>query len=235
MLRPALLVTVLASALGLQAQATSLVEDEVSLYPLQVETELAALEAIGGEMALAEHDGKRGLRVVEAPGTSSGARVLLLDSEMADGTIEIELSGDRRPDAPPEMRGFVGVIFHYEEIAEGEVGYECFYLRPTNGRAEDQLRRNHATQYTASPDWPWYRLREEHPGRYESYVDLVPGAWTKLRIELEGRSARLFVHDAEQPALIVSERLGKTIGGSVALMIGTGTEAFFRDVKITRR
>ena|SRR5258708_28541659 len=42
------------------------------------------------------------------------------------------------------------------------------------GRADDQLRRNHSTQYISEPEWPWPRLRSEAPGVYESYVDLVP-------------------------------------------------------------
>jgi hypothetical protein len=46
-------------------------------------------------------------------------------------------------------------------------------LRPTNGRADDQVRRNHSTQYISYPDFPWYRLREETPGMYESYSDSI--------------------------------------------------------------
>jgi hypothetical protein len=38
---------------------------------------------------------------------------------------------------------------------------------------------------------------------YESYVDLQPGVWTEYRIQVEDRKARLYVHGAEQPCLIV--------------------------------
>ena len=55
-----------------------------------------------------------------------------------------------------------------------------FLLRPTNGRAEDQPRRNHSTQYVSEPDFPWQRLRQENPGVYETYTDLQPGVWTKI-------------------------------------------------------
>jgi len=76
-------------------------------------------------------------------------------------------------------------------------------------------------------------LREETPGLYESYVDLVPGEWTKLRIEVEGTKARLFVHGAEQPVLVVNDlKLGNT-RGAVALWIGLGTEAFFSNLVIS--
>jgi hypothetical protein len=49
--------------------------------------------------------------------------------------------------------------------------------------------RNHSTQYTAFPAFPWHKLRNENPGVYESYVDLVPGEWTHVKIEVDGTQA----------------------------------------------
>ena len=111
--------------------------------------------------------------------------------------------------------------------------YDAFYLRPTNGRAEDQERRNHAAQYIAHPQWPWMRLRQETPSRYESYVDLVPGAWTRVRIEVRGAQARLFVHDQPQPTLVVNDvKSGATARGAIALWIDAGTIAHFRNLRV---
>lgn len=42
-----------------------------------------------------------------------------------------------------------------------EAKLEAIYLRPTNGRADDQLRRNHAVQYISHPEHLWERLRAE--------------------------------------------------------------------------
>jgi hypothetical protein len=78
--------------------------------------------------------------------------------------------------------------------------YEYIYIRPTNGRADDQVRRNHSTQYSSYPEFDFVRLRRESPEKYESYVDLQSGEWTKFKIEVEGPKARLYIHDAEQPA-----------------------------------
>ena len=72
------------------------------------------------------------------------------------------------PGAFEGTRGFVGIAFRLQNDMRT---YDAFYLRPTNGRADDQERRNHATQYISHPDWPWFRLRKETPSRYESYVD----------------------------------------------------------------
>jgi len=113
--------------------------------------------------------------------------------------------------------------------------YEYIYLRPTNGRVEDQVRRNHATQYGAHPEYDFARLRKEAPEKYESYVDLEPGVWTKMRIEVEGTKARLYVHGAEQPCLVVNDmKLGDT-EGAVALWVGPGTEGYFSGFKINAK
>jgi hypothetical protein len=77
----------------------------------------------------------------------------------------------------------------------GRFGIRVFYLRPTNGRADDQVRRNHSAQYISSPEFPWYLLRKEFPEKYESYF--VPGEWTKMRIEVKGNRATLSVSGAD--------------------------------------
>jgi len=113
--------------------------------------------------------------------------------------------------------------------------YECFYLRPTNARADNQLRRNHSIQYISHPEYPWYRLRKESPGLYESYVDLVPGEWTKVKIEVADQTARLYVHDAEQPCLIVNDFKKRAPEGKIALWLHSSTLARYRNLVITSK
>jgi hypothetical protein len=128
-------------------------------------------------------------------------------------------------------RGFVGIAF---PLQPDNHTYDAFYIRPTNGRAEDQERRNHAVQYISHPAWTWSRLRTETPSKYESYVDLVPGVWTKVKIDVRGTQGRLFVHDHEHPTLIVNDiKTGAQAKGSVALWIDSGTIAHFRNVRVT--
>lgn len=151
-------------------------------------------------------------------------------TDFANGSIEAEIAGAPAPDAAAGARGFVGIAFRLQPDRET---YDAFYLRPTNGRADDQERRNHSAQYISHPDWTWDRMRRETPSRYESYVDLEPGVWTKIRIEVRGDTARLFVHGQRQPTLIVNDvKTGKTARGAVALWINPGTVAHFRDVRI---
>jgi hypothetical protein len=78
------------------------------------------------------------------------------------------------------------------------------------------------------------RFREESPGKYESYVDLVPGQWTRIRIEVAGSRAQLYVHDAVQPTLIVNDlKTGSGKRGAVALWLDVGTVAHFRNLRVT--
>jgi hypothetical protein len=149
----------------------------------------------------------------------------------ANGTIEAEIAGEPAPGAGEGARGFVGLAFRVQNDLRT---YDAFYLRPTNGRAEDQARRNHAAQYISHPDWPWFRLREETPSKYEAYVDLVAGVWTRIRIEVQGERARLYVHDQEQPTLIVNDlKTGTQGSGGVALWLDVSTVAHFRGLTVT--
>jgi hypothetical protein len=87
--------------------------------------------------------------------------------------------------------------------------FECFYIRPKNGRSEDQLQRKHSTQYISIPGFPWDKLRSETPGKYESYVDPLPGLWTKIKIQVVGQTASLFVNGAAS-----GERRNRAVGGA---------------------
>ena len=72
------------------------------------------------------------------------------------------------------------------------------------------------------------------PEKYEAYVDLVPGAWTKIKIEVRGEQARLYVHDQPQPTLVINDvKSGAKGSGAIALWAGPGTVAHFRNVKVT--
>jgi len=130
-------------------------------------------------------------------------------------------------------RGFIGIAFRVRHTEP--ISYEGFYLRPANGRAEDQLRRNHSAQYIAHPDFGWNKLRSENPGVYESYVDLVPGEWTKVKILVSGQEGRLYVNDAEQPCLIVKDLKHGVTEGPIALWLDGGTDAHFRNLVVTHK
>lgn len=174
------------------------------------------------------YHGKSALKLVQKTENADGFAIVR-GTAFRNGVIEVEVSGAPGKGAGDQARGFIGVGFRVQ--GDG-ARFENIYIRPTNGRADDQLRRNHSLQYESIPDWPWHRLRESSPGVYESYADLVTGEWTRLRIVVHGTNASLFVGDAAQPSLVVHDlKLGDS-EGAVALWVGPGTEGYFRDLKI---
>ena len=187
------------------------------------------LELLGAVAEPTRFQEREAIRLLEADSSRGGGMAVLEGMTFQDGTIEVDVAGRRGPYAVPDDRGFIGVAFR---IRPGGERYEYIYLRPDNGRALDQVRRNHSTQYASHPEFPFARLRKESPERYESYVDLVPGAWTRMRVDVAGTTARLFVHDAPEPALVVTDLKLGVAGGSVALWIGPGTEGFFSNLRI---
>lgn len=177
--------------------------------------------------------GKAGVRLVD-PGNPNFSQVTyakIKNLRFQNGTIELEMAGKPLATAGEGARGFVGIAFR---IADDDSKFECIYLRPTNGRAEEQVRRNHSVQYISYPDLPWEKSRKETPEKYESYVDLVVGEWTKVKIEVQGDKARLYVHGASQPSLIVNDlKHGPAQEGAIALWIGPGTDAHFTNLVVT--
>ncbi|MCH5717117.1 hypothetical protein [Niabella hibiscisoli] len=202
------------------------------LYPL---TDTQHLEALNVAVQAGVLKQQRSVKVTDIDREAdTELRIAKLEkSYFHNGTIEVELAGQPMKNASEGARGFVGIAFR---IDSSNAGFECFYLRPTNGRAADQVRRNHSAQYISYPEFPWYKLRKDFPEKYESYVDLEVGIWTKIKIEVQGNTAKLFVHNANQPTLIVSDlKHGADAKGSIGLWIGPGTEAYFRNLVITKK
>ena len=188
------------------------------------------LQAVNVEFSKEKYNGIDALKVMPKQTETEAKFVKLSDVSFTNGTIMVDVAGKRAKSAGRNARGFVGVVFR---VDQDNSGFELFYIRPTNGRAEDQLRRNHSVQYTSFPDYPWHKLRKETPGKYETYADLVEGEWTKLKIEVKGDKARLYVGDAAQPTLLVNDlKLGTGQEGAIGLWVGPGTEAYFANLTV---
>jgi 3-keto-disaccharide hydrolase len=205
---------------GTQAQTISLESlDHMKLVNVKAET--------------TTFKGRKALQVRDAAvaGTGDEGRLVILQkTDFQDGIIEVDLTGEPGPGAGEGARGFVGIAFR---VAPDQSRFECIYLRPTNGRADDQVRRNHSVQYISIPGFPWPLMRKEFPEKYETYVDLLPGEWTKVKIEVRGEKARLYVNGVEQPTFLVNDLKQKVTKGAVALWVGTGTVAHFSNLRVS--
>lgn len=166
-------------------------------------------------------------------GTDEATFVKIKDLDFKNGIIEVKVLSRLMKNAPAFARGFIGLAFR---IGEKNSTFESIYIRPTNGRADDQIRRNHSIQYFAFPDYRFDKLRKTDPEKYESYADMGLNEWITLRIEVEGQKAKFFVNNAKQPSLIVNDlKLGADKAGSIGLWIGNWTEGYFKDLKVVKR
>ena len=155
---------------------------------------------------------------------------LLPGTDFQDGVIEADIA--LKITTPPGVRypGFVGIAFRIRPDASH---YELFYVRPGNPEAADQAMRNHSVQYASEPDFGWYRLRREWPWVYESHAELAMDSWTKVRIEVVARSAKLYLNGSAKPSLVVDGLKGEDLHGAVGLWGFTDEEAYFSNVRIT--
>src|SRR5437764_253594 len=116
--------TAVGSGLWASAQATkknvpTLAVDQLELRNVKAET--------------VNYKGKAAVRVIDAGPAQlddAGRLAVIRGSSFTDGSIEVELTGDTAPDAPENLRGFVGIAFR---VAADASRFECFSLRPKQG------------------------------------------------------------------------------------------------------
>ena len=194
-------------------------------------TDLSRLQLSNTRAEVTSYRGRLGLKLIEEPAHPGEMLAILRGHPFHDGTIDIDVAGALSATAAETDRGFIGVAFRMQSDNRH---YECIYIRPTNGRAQDQLRRNHSTEYESLPDWPWYRLRKQSPGVYESYADMVAGLWIHMKIVVDGAKASLYLGRASQPCLLINDLKLGDARGAIALWGGSGTVGYFANLTISR-
>jgi hypothetical protein len=194
-------------------------------FPLKETTGLIARNV---KVEAVEYQGREAIRLT-MDGSADGFAVLP-GTDFQDGIIEADLA--LKVTTPKGVRnpGFLGIAFRARPDASH---YELFYLRPGNAGVEDQAMRNHAVQYSAVPGFGWYELRRGWPWVYESHADLELETWTQVRIEVAGRTAKLYLNGSAKPTLVVDGLKGEDLRGAVALWGYAGEESYFSNVRIT--
>src|SRR5436853_94418 len=102
--------------------------------PLTVES----LEVRGNPLGRATYKGHSGVHFYDS-GNGDGLAVIK-GSDFHNGTLEVDIAAMPAKGSDAGARGFAGLAFRLKDRQH----YEAFYLRPSNGRADDQLRRNHS-------------------------------------------------------------------------------------------
>lgn len=190
-------------------------------------------EAVGVFDSLIKNGSETVLRVVKDP------RVIAVDEptfvkiqkvDFKNGLIEVKVLSKLLPNAADSARGFIGLAFR---INNDNTQFESIYIRPTNGRANVQLRRNRAVQYFSYPDFKYNVLRTIAPGMYESYADMGLNEWIQLKIEVANSRAKLYINNSKQPVLIVNDlKHGANAAGAIGLFVDIGTEGYFKDLVV---
>ncbi len=165
--------------------------------------------------------------------TDGPTYVKLTNIAMENGTIEVKMLSRIMENSPfPAARGFIGVAYRVDQENKN---FDAIYLRPSNGRADDQLSRNHNIQYFSYPENTFSRLRKEANGLYETYADIGLNEWIDVRIEFQDEKAVLYINNQKSPSFIVTKMLGTSKTGSIALWVERGTVGYFKDLKVTKK
>ena len=161
------------------------------------------------------------------------ARLVGLD-DFENGTIEVKMYSQIE-DPPPYsgVAGFIGIFFR---VKDDDSAFEAIYVRPKVGRANKQAYRNHAVQYISYPNAKFDTLRKSYPpGSYEGSAPVALKEWIKMRIEVNGETAEMFINDMKYSSFIVDKMLGKNKKGGVGLYVDIGTIGYFKDLKVIKR
>jgi hypothetical protein len=126
-----------------------------------------------------------------------------------EGTIDIDLRGKA-----VFLQSFLGIAFHAADANH----YELVYFRPFNFQYPDTVRRRWSLQYMVIPDYPYDKLRQEHPLVYENSITPSPEAdeWFHATIVVEDDSVNVYINHSATPSLAV-KKLGTATNGMIGL------------------
>lgn len=178
-----------------------------AIEPGKVDLTKVAWTETSGKIEVVEFQQQNVLRTVGEDDTVA----FLPGAELGDGVIEVEIAADI----------FSGIAFRGADTKN----YDLIYFRPQNSGTD---KHKNTVQYVSKgvDGADWRTLRSTFPGKYESGAEMKVNEWFKVRIELEGETARTFVNDSEKPVLVVEKLLGKRPAGKIGVW---GWNSHFRN------
>lgn len=144
--------------------------------PLRLDVKDAAWK-LAGDVRVGDHLGRPAIQIR----TGTAGRE---DVKMEDGTIEFDV-------APTPHRAFVYVQFR----VQGDGEHEEYYLRTHKSELPDAIQ--YSPVYKRISNWQLY-----HTEGYTAATELVPEAWTHVKLVVRGRQSALFVGDMETPRIV---------------------------------
>jgi len=138
----------------------------------------------------------------------------LKDVELGDGVIEVDV-------AVTGNRSYPGILFRMQS----QDNYERFYIRPHRaGLYPDALQ--YVPVFNGIAGWQLYNGEGFTAG-----ASIPADEWVSLRLEFGGKQARVFVGDADEPALVVPRLLHGIAKGTVGLSGPRDGSAYFSNFR----
>ena len=138
----------------------------------------------------------------------------LKDVELDDGVIEVDV-------AVTGTRSYPGIVFRMQSQAE----YERFYIRPHRaGLYPDALQ--YVPVFNGIAGWQLYNGEG-----FTAEASIPANEWVPLRLEFGGKQARVFVGDADEPALVIPLLLHGNVKGTVGLSGPRDGSAYFSNFR----
>jgi hypothetical protein len=162
-----------------------------------------------GKGAIVQHAGRQSLRLSNTPAT-------LKDVVFRDGVVEVDVS------MPDDDRGFAYIQFRKQDEREGEI----VYLRMHKSGQSDALQ--YAPRHNAVTAWQLY-----HGEGYTALATFSKDAWTRFKIDVRGSEARIYVGEADEPAMVVPDLKRGGEPGAIGLLGSVADGVYFSNFRYT--
>jgi hypothetical protein len=191
-------------------------------YDLFNLAENSKLEVFNRKLSTFTENNRKGIRFSK---NGNDGVAWLQGVEFSNGTIELDIRGK-----DVLQQSFVGIAFHGTDNKT----YEAVYFRPFNFQSTDPVRKIHAVQYVAYPDYPWQVLREKFNGKFEKAVIPSPkgNEWFHAKITIKYPLVTVFVNGNPEPSLSI-EKLNTNKTGKIGLWVGNNSDGDFANFQIT--
>jgi len=120
--------------------------------------------------------------------------------DFQNGVIEVDMAFDG-------TRAFGGIVFRMKMTGD----YEQFYIRPHKSRFPDALQYTPVTKGLSS--WQLYNGEG-----FTAVAEIPLNQWVHVKLEVSGTQARVYLDNAEKPALVVNDLKHGLTKGTVGLI-----------------
>ncbi|MHC4124185.1 MAG: LamG domain-containing protein [Planctomycetota bacterium] len=139
-------------------------------------------------------------------------RAYLKDVKFENGIVEVDMACEKGLDFP-------AIDFR----VQSKDNYEHFYIRPHKSKKADALQ--YTPVFNGLSSWQLYSGEG-----FTAKAELPTKSWIHIKLEISGTQGRVYLNDANKPALMISELKHGKSKGTIALE-GFGGKTYFSNFK----